>query len=565
MAASSLSCLSLYGQSGQSGRFSCEHGNLRLADLSQYGGNVDIDGSVSTLTANIVRGSMQTKSLGASSGFHITGGTVEVNSTTTAVANTIDWTDATDSIRFDTIKLVGEKACVSVAEGKALTDGTNVYTGTLSAEQIEALQGQTLVPYSLHHFSQPAWNWNKDFDHAEAVFRCTDEGCNYAQTVEAQITKGAQTDSTCTEAGTIEWEGEVEFEEQNYTDTAVQTLPKLRDMAHHDRVEPTKSEEGNIEHYTCNHCGKYFVYDKDTKDYVEVAPEDVVLPKLPAANGYSLTLKDDIQVNLLIDAACYGAEDGYIRYEYFADIHEETAEKILSEPVNIASLDVYTGSGSYQGNRILTLNAAPAQIAQSFTVYVYTQEGELKDTLHASISNYCEALKDNPSYGLLMSTLLNYGQLANEYFGYADKVGDDYAVPHSENYRAALNGAERGILDETAVAGVTQQGNAQIKGVSFIAQTKPEFKVYFKNTKSTEAAVSDDLTFTTEKTSDGVVVKITGLKASEFSKTFTVTVDGTEVTLNGYGFVKVALGSQSLKELAQGLFRYARAAEQTFI
>ena len=230
MAVSSLSGLSLYGQSGQSGRFSCEHGNLRLADLNQYGGNIDIDGSVGTLTATIARGSMQTKSLGASSGFHITGGTVEVNSTTTAVANTIDWTDATDSIRFNTIKLVGEKACVSVAEGKAFTDGTNVYSGTLSAEQIAALEGQTLVPYTLHHFGAPEWNWSEDYEHASATFHCVDDGCDYSKTLKAVVIKSNEKVPTCTATGSVAWEAGVEFEGTAYTDEQTQVIPKLTDM-----------------------------------------------------------------------------------------------------------------------------------------------------------------------------------------------------------------------------------------------------------------------------------------------------------------------------------------------
>ena len=564
VAAGTLSGLSLYGQSGQSGRFSCEHGNLRLADLNQYGGNVDIDGSVGTLTATIVRGSMQAKSLSASSGFHITGGTVDVGSSTTAVANTIGWTDMTDSIRFNTLKCVGENAGVSVAEGKALTDGENVYTDTLTASQIAALQAKTLTPYRLHHFGEPEWVWSEDNEHASAVFRCTDSGCEVTQKKEAEIQKISEQESTCTASGAVVWEAAVVFEDNTYTNRQTQSLPKLKDMTFHPRVEPTKGKEGNIDYYTCNHCGKYFVYDSDTREYTEIDESQTVLPKLPAANGYSLTLDDTIHVNFLIDAACYDAQDGYIVYEYVKSTNEESAERVLSEEISMESLEQYAGDNDYHGNAVLTLSAAPAQIAEEYIIHVYNKDGELQDTLRASIAGYCEKMKADATYGELMTALLNYGQLANEYFGYAAKVDGDYEVPHTENYKATLSAQESAALDSLAVANILNQGAAQVTGVSYIAQMNPEFKFFFTGTSATEAEVSGDLSAKVEQTNTGATVRVTGLNASDFGKTFTVTIDGTALEYNGYAYLKAAMNSAALSDLARGIFRYAQAAEKTF-
>ena len=564
MATGTLSCLSLYGQSGQSGRFSCEHGNLRLADFCQYGGNVDIDGSVSTLTATIARGSMQTKSLSASSGFYITGGTVDVGSSTTAVANTIGWTDMTDSIRFDTLKRVGENAGVSVAEGEAFTDGTNVYSGTLSAEQIAALQGQTLVPYTLHHFGAPEWNWSEDYEHASATFHCVDDGCDYSKTLKAVVIKSNEQVPTCTATGSVAWEAGVEFEGTSYTDNQTKVIPKLTDMTRHPRVEPTKTTEGNIEYYTCNRCGKYFTYDADTREYTEIDPAQTVIAKLPASNGYSLTLDDTIQINFLIDAATYGAQDGYLVYEYVKTTQEETAERVDSEEIAIESLDVHSGDDIYNTDVILTLCAAPAQIAQEYIIRIYNKSGELKGTLTASVADYCERMQEDATYGELMRALLNYGQLANEYFSYAALVEGDYEVPHTEDYLADLSAEETAALDEAVISRLHAQGAAQIKGISYIAQINPEFKFYFKNATSLNGAVSDNLNAVTETEGSYTVVRVSGLKASEFAKTFTVSLDGTEIEYNGYAYIKTALKNANTKALARGVFRYAQAAEKAF-
>ena len=563
-AQSILTTLYLYGQTGQSGVLRGDNGTLHLSGLTQYGAAILSDSRVSTIETTLARGRLQANYFGASSGFTITGGNFAANSVTSATPNTISWTEMTDSIKFEQLTLIAGKGSLIVAEDKAFTDGTNVYTGTLTDEQIAALQGQTLIPYILHHYGEPEWEWSDDYEHAAAVFRCTDDGCTASVREEADIEKVSEQTPSCTQSGEIVWEASVSFESESYTDRQTQSFPKTKDMTHHARVEPTKTTEGTIEYYSCNECGKYFIYDTQTKEYVEINPAQIVIAKLPSTNGYSLTLGDTIQVNFLIDAAYYDAQDGYIVYEYVKSIHEESAERVLSEEISINSLDTYADGGAYDGNAILTLSAAPAQMAESYTIYLYNKAGELQNTMTASVANYCQRMCEDATYGELMSALLNYGQLANEYFHYAALVEGEYEVPHTQDYLAELSAAETATLDAAAISTLNTQGAAQIQGVSYIAQINPEFKFYFKNAVSRDGTVSGDLSAATDTEGSNTVVHVSGLKASEFAKPFTVCLDGTEIAYNGYAYIKTALKNPKVKALAQGIFRYAQAAEKVF-
>ena len=290
--------------------------------------------------------------------------------------------------------------------------------------------------------------------------------------------------------------------------------------------------------------------------------------KEAASNGYSLTLADSIQVNYLIDTAYYGAEDGYLIYEYVKTTEEESAERVMSEAISIASLQLCSIDGAYFGNRVLSLKAAPAQIAEEYILHIYSKDGVEQATLKTSIADYCEKLKNDATYGELMQSLLNYGQLANEYFGYGDLVEGEYLVPHSDNYTDALSAQESEILSSGAVSRIETHGNARIIGVSYIAQMQPEFKFFFEDTDSTQATVfceNRELSVSAESSRNkGVVVRVSGLNSCDFGKVFSVTLDGTTITYNGYAYIRTALKKAETKFLAQGIFRYAQAAEKAY-
>ena len=77
------------------------------------------------------------------------------------------------------------------------------------------------------------------------------------------------------------------------------------------------------------------------------------------------------------------------------------------------------------------------------------------------------------------------------------------------------------------------------------------------------------------KTEKGNCVRVTGLKASDFAKTFTLKIGTAQLTYNGYAYLYTVLrdestaqesiAQESLKNLAKDVYRYASAAEATFV
>ncbi|MBQ6381367.1 MAG: hypothetical protein IJJ41_07205 [Clostridia bacterium] len=311
--------------------------------------------------------------------------------------------------------------------------------------------------------------------------------------------------------------------------------------------------------------------------------------KSSATNYYSLTLDDGIKVNFFIDIPFYEAEGGKIKYSYLTTTEDKNAERTKYE-VNVTDLEVQSNA-----TRKLTLSAAPAQIAEDYVITVYDASGNKKDTITASIEDYCNALTGSNDerltpYKDIAQSLLNYGALADEYFGYAvvhnayaqehpGEVEGNYAVNHSADYKDSVDTSNESHLRTNAHASITQNG-VKIAGVSYVALLAPEFRFYiskadgtpYTETEAAKLVVSIDqegLSARTVKTTNGICVRVTGLNASEFAKVFTLTVGDTVLTYNGYAYLYTILTNESvtntkLQDLAKGVYRYASAAEAIF-
>ncbi|MBQ6381366.1 MAG: hypothetical protein IJJ41_07200 [Clostridia bacterium] len=292
-----------------------------------------------------------------------------------------------------------------------------------------------------------------------------------------------------------------------------------------------------------------------------------------ARNAYNLTLTDGIHVNFYIDMPFYQAEGGHIEYSYLKSTDDKSAERV--------TYTAQDGSRDFavqdDGTRKLSLKAAPAQLAEKYQITVFDAKGEEKANINASIAQYCSKLltiQNYAEYHALAQALLNYGQHANEYFGYADLhkeiTGQNYYVPHSDNYKDDVDIA---VLKNKASASVAQ-GSVGISGVSYVALIDPELRFYLTGVTEAEAAAlavsidQADLAAQIVKTNKGICVSVTGLMASEFGRVFTLTVGDTVIRYNGYAYLYTVLSSNTvstnLKDLAKGVYQYAAAAEKLF-
>ena len=437
------------------------------------------------------------------------------------------------------------------------------------------------------HIANVNISWGSDLSEATAHVNCENSHCGYTDDIPCEITSKDKedkiiytatvvvTDNTYTSTQVITKEGitvnksengMVEADKKfalsgetvtlNVTPADGYALKSISVTAQ-DETEITLSGEGNTRTFTM-----------PNKNVTVNAEFERI-----AMDGYSLTLDDGIRVNFYIDTPFYEAEGGTIKYSYLTTTEDKSAERTIYE-VNVNDLEQQDN-----GTRKLSLTAAPAQLAEDYIIEIYDACGTKKAKITASIEDYCQAVvASNDSrltpYKDIAQSLLNYGALADEYFGYAAihkaVTGDDYAITHSENYKADVDVSE---FRSKAHASISQ-GDVQITGVSYVALLNPEFRFYVSNLTEAEATainVSIDKTGLNAKmvkTDNGICVSVTGLNASDFAKTFTVTVGTTEITYNGYAYLYTVLNDSTadaaLKDLAKGVYRYAAACEAKF-
>ena len=175
--------LSVYGQRNQTGTLNLGKNILYYAELNQYGGRIvstnrsSFGGVRSTL---IVRGKIDSGgSLSvARNGVVFKGGNVSFNGAIITAELLIGWTNLSDSFRINgnitVINKGNTHGAVRIANGQKMTDGTNIYSGTLTEAQIKAIQGKTLTPYVEQNYNAPEWKWDNEYREATAVFRSKD-------------------------------------------------------------------------------------------------------------------------------------------------------------------------------------------------------------------------------------------------------------------------------------------------------------------------------------------------------------------------------------------------------
>ena len=311
----------------------------------------------------------------------------------------------------------------------------------------------------------------------------------------------------------------------------------------------------------------------DATEAIIAANELLKIPE--AENTYNLTLDDSIEVNFNIDTEFYGAQDGTIEVEYV---------KTTDENGNITvGKDTVEYPAATEGKTPLTLDVAPAQIAEPYVITVKDSQGGEIETITTSIADYCAAIiggEFDAKEKEVARGLLDYGASAEVYFNYREKTTPGYSVDHSDDYDTYKAGFDAEDFKEKAkcsqVAGVDASGKSvYVTGVSYLALLDPEFRFYVNQTNEVWAAMTevsiDDPELTAEmvKTANGNCVRVTGLKASDFAKTFTITIGTYELTYNGYAYLYTILrdggtNDDDLRELATGAYRYAAACEAKF-
>ena len=315
---------------------------------------------------------------------------------------------------------------------------------------------------------------------------------------------------------------------------------------------------------------------------IDAAAEDIYLAgallKEPGAdNTYNLTITDKVEVNFDIDTEFYQAESGIIEVQYV------TTDYVDGEIV--LGTDTAYYNAPVEGKTEIKMDVAPAQIAEPYVITIKNEQGAEVKQIITSIVDYCTAIIEGTYSDAdkeVAKGLLDYGSASETYFNYrASASTPGYSVDHSDDYAdfvAAFDAESfRSKAKCSQVEGTDASGKSvYVTGVSYIAQLDPEFRFYINQDNEVYAAMTDvsidteGLTAKMVKTSNGFCVSVKGLKASDFAKTFTITIGTYKLTYNGYAFLYTTLREDggttdtNLRDLALGVYRYAAACEAKF-
>ena len=172
----------------------------------------------------------------------------------------------------------GESEVKGAKEATCTEDG---YTGDKVCKVCgEILERGTVIEKIGHVWGEPEWNLSEDGKTCTVTFTCKNNP-EHKETPQVSVTSAVKTPATCTESGVTTYTAAVEFNGQTYTDTKEVSVPATgHELKKTDAKEPTCTEDGNKEYWTCDTCDKYF---SDENAETEIQLADTVIE----ATGHS--------------------------------------------------------------------------------------------------------------------------------------------------------------------------------------------------------------------------------------------------------------------------------------
>ena len=172
----------------------------------------------------------------------------------------------------------GESEVKGAKEATCTEDG---YTGDKVCKVCgKILEKGTVIEKFGHVWGEPEWNWSEDGASCKVTFTCQNNS-EHKETPEADVTSEVKTPATCTESGVTTYTAKVDFNGSTYTDTKEVSVPATgHELKKTDAKEPTCTEDGNKEYWTCDTCDKYF---SDENAETEIQLADTVIE----ATGHS--------------------------------------------------------------------------------------------------------------------------------------------------------------------------------------------------------------------------------------------------------------------------------------
>ena len=278
-----------------------------------------------------------------------------------------------------------------------------------------------------------------------------------------------------------------------------------------------------------------------------------------AQDWQSVTIDDQIYINFM-PAQREGLESITIKYTD----QDKTTKTIV---YNASELEV--ADGHYN----IPVVIAPAQIGDTI-IATLAVEGASDDTLSTSVADYCNHLianydgVDAAAVKALAVATLEYGQAAKEYFNYE---------PEAPAF-ATTEAAQDAISDVAALDNhMSVNANGNIKSISFMALTKPEFRFYVNPysglSEADYVALNDKITvdgnasarFVKNPDTGAILLEVTGIETANMDEVITIEIDGFgTITFCGNDFARLLAKNNSTATLGAALYLYGVAAKACF-
>ena len=290
------------------------------------------------------------------------------------------------------------------------------------------------------------------------------------------------------------------------------------------------------------------------------------------SNGASLTLKSGIELSVYLDADAYGLEEGaYIEATYNKNANISQSPEIQTKTYRPSELEPYDDPyGIYTGTYKFDFKFAPAQITESVTLALYTDENseEPVKTIKYSVKDYCNyviAKSSDENLVALCKTILDYGAAAQKEFNYNT---DNMATLQFCNKELIET------LEADDIKNAVFSSEFDVDGASFVCNSNLNINllisspVVIKGISIDGVAAYETAAKASYVTSDGEnYISVSGIEARYLNNCFTVSTSSGDLTMN-VAFLTKRYISENRKpsevNLAKTIYLYANAADEYF-
>ena len=194
-----------------------------------------------------------------------------------------------------------------------------------------------------HEWGDVSYTWAEDNSTCTATRVCKGNK-SHVETETVNTTSVVVTEAKCEEDGLKRYTADFKTNEAFLDQTKDVTLEAIgHDLTHHGAKAATRLEDGNIEYWNCERCGKFY---SDAEGTNEIDAQSVIIPALGTDKSYFVGTRwngNGLKYTLYLDNyTTYYDSSAKINYRY-DDFNYDDDKKELSFTISkIENYNIYT-------------------------------------------------------------------------------------------------------------------------------------------------------------------------------------------------------------------------------